>query len=1060
MSDLTVRTPGGQWLNICDSEWYVRNDDNNGWSRIDPLNDVRVRHGSNEYWIPVTCDGDNELCPPESIIECWPGYNGNFDSGEFKTGGNTGYLVCSCDGTECKTYTGHTPTFDVIGGRFFSTAPVFEGAQAPALPTTFFGAEAQVNEMLVKAGNRSGNIDVSVHSLDPGVRVRVYHNCNLLGDSNISGYYFNVFFNAEPPELREEDCGVQREVNNFITVRVDAPSDARWRVRLGAVNTVVSTSYQRPAPCFGTFAPNLPCFVNDDDRVIPGAARYEMIHQIPASGVMHIDTNIRGEDPVTLSVFYNGGMIATTTTTNTPENPSALATLAFNLDMVGGDSFIVVRYEAPREYNDWTYSIYCPNQRGSRNDMMPCTPVPAVIPYDVLCTPLLDSLPPEWTVAGKGAPYTDVYYDFSGKRAGDIVVEFFAEDSVQIFFYQGKYPNEVLVGATEGFVRGHDRFYFDFDPSFGTVLHARIVGPCCPNWAFMLSCPVPKPVINIYDAEITRGKGGKTDLLCFNVELENKTPRDVTFDWAASPLTAMESTDGTCTITELVKDSPFCNIIATGSAKNAYAENDVWVGYGAARLCSTLHDANCAAGGAYYVIETEIELPITGTYIIVGAADDNMSVYLDCRRIFRAYTWEWAQSATFTAEAGWQTLSAMYQNVPGCTPSWVKFAILRADTRQVVFASNASKYFWRSKAGGITVEPPPRPITYGADYNKSAGKGVIPACTKSMQVCVPVCGTDLMGPDVTLQVLLSNIKNAVIGDLAAIGTIKNPNYYECDQETQIAVLDGGADQYINRGARKMYLNKLAGNSGAAYVMDAEITLNRSGLHTIYLFGLDVVELYVDCRMVARLTNPSYATKIRLPMNMGKRKVHINYYTNATAGRRTGYAALAIVDNLNRVVYASKASDWRGRIINVGTEPYCNQFPGSTPYAGLGETYQGRYGYWTIHRGGSIYGTGLNYAWWSAEKEFVIPEAGDYYAVGSADDAMGLYIGCQGRPLNGTRFYLEAGPTLFHIRCYNYKAKDENWCHFRLYKANGTLVYVSRAAGWKSKARDLDFTGFS
>lgn len=1206
MSTLTVRTPGGQNLNICDSDWHVRNDENTAWVRIDPLNDVRVRHGSNEYWLPITCDGDNELCPPEDIVECWPGYDGIFDSAEFKTGGETGYLICKCDGTECKTYTGHTPDFSVKGGRFFSTAPIFEGAQAPALPTTFFGSEAQVTEMLVKAGNRSGNIDVSVHSLDPGARVRIYHNCTLLGDTNVSGNYFNVFFNAEPPELREEDCGVQREVNNFITVRVDAPAGARWRVRLGEVNTVVSSSYQRPAPCFGTFAPNLPCFVNDDERVIPGVARYEMIHEIPTSGTMRIDTNIRGEDPVVLSVFYNGGLIATTTTTNTPANPSALATLAFTLNQVGGDNFIVVRYEAPRQYNDWTYSIYCPNQRGSRNFMMPCTPVPSVIPYEVLCTPLLTSLPPEWTVTGGGAPYSDVYYDFSGKSAGDIVVEFFAEDSVQIFFYQGKYPSEVLVGATEGFVSGHDRFYFDFNPAFGTVLHARIVGPCCPNWSFMISCPVPKPIINIYDAEIVRGGLGQVSYLCFTVDLANKTPRDVTFDFVTTPITAMESTDGTCTITETVPDSPFCNITATGSGVEAGSSNDTNIGYPCSRIRSSLHSPNCAVGGQYYVVETEIELPYSGTYTMVGCADDNMVVYLDCVAKMSAPSWEWAARATITAEAGWQTLSIMYQNVPNCTPGWAKLVILN-NAGQIVFATNPNTHTWRSKAGGITVEPPPLPITYGADYNRSSGSGVIPACTKTTQICIPVCGTDLMGPDVTFALTLSNVKNAVIGDLVAVGTIKNPNHYECDQNTQIAVLDGGPDQYVNRGARKMFVNKLASNPGAAYVMDADITLQTSGLHTFYFFGADTCELYVDCRLIARLNNPSFASKVRLPMNMGARKMHIIYYTNGGNARRSGYAAMCIVDNLNRVVYASNAAHWRGRIINAGTEPTCNQFAGSCLISGnsiqqqvhsggsgsftvgygsvkvrtslhgngsqpnginyslqyspnlpagtytvkwscddagsfyvncvlvrnktsnwrtvdtftfvhpggavpitviyrntggnvawtnwailnsagqavsvsgtnlpgqasaigdvvaatmgerLGETYQGRYGIWTVHRGGSIYGTGLHYAWWSAEKDFVIPEDGTYYATGTADDAMNLYIDCVGRPLNGTPFYLDAGPTKMHVRVYNLKQKNENWFHFKLFKANGTLVYESRADGWKGKPRDLDFSGLS
>lgn len=1202
MSTLTVRTPGGQNLNICDSEWYLRNDENTGWIRIDPQNDVRVRHGSNEYWLPILCDGDNELCPPESIVNCWPGYSGIFDSAEFKPGGSTGYLVCKCDGTDCKTYTGHTPDFNVVGGRFFSTAPIDEGATAPSLPVTFYGNEAQVTEMLVNAGSRSGAIDVSLLLLDPGVRVRIYHDCNLIGDSDVTGPYFNVFFSAEPSLTAEDNCGVTAVVNNFITVRVDAPAGARWRIRLGEVNTVVTSSFQRPAPCFGTFSPHLPCFVDDENHVIPGRSVYEMIHQIPSNGLVHIDTTIRGDYPVTFTVFHNGTALASTTTENTPENPNTISTLAFNFNAVGGDNFIVLRYEAYREYNDWAYAIYCPGQRGSRLDMMTCAPVPAVIPFDVLCTPLNGTLPPEWTVVGKGAPYTDIYYDYSGKISGHIVVEYFSASPVQLIFYQGMYPNEVMVGATQGFTTGHNRLYFDFDPARGTALHVRAAGPCCPEWAFMVSCPVKKPVFNIFDAEITRGPKGQTDMLCLTVELENKTPKDVTFDWVATPITALESTDGTCTITEDVPDSPYCNIIGTHVAQYGGATNDVNIGYNARRIASSAHNVNCAVGGQYYVLECDFEFPYTGTYTFVGTADDNLRVYVNCELVVtKGSTWSYNQSTQFQAKKGWGTISLMYQNVPNCTPGWVKCVFLNTATGAIVFATNETAYTWRSKVGAITVEPDPVPLVYGADFNKSSGSGTIRACTLTSKICVPVCGSDLMGPDVTFQVTVSNVKNAVIGDLVGIGTIKNANHYDCSQNTQLTVLDGGPDQYVNRGARKIYVNAFSTNAGSAYVMDTTIDLPVSGLYTIYFYGLDTAELYVDCGLVARISGATSATKVRMPLNKGGRKVYINYYANAGKTRRTGYAALAIVDPLNRVVYASNAPDWRGRVISVGSPPSCNQFPDTcrvtptgtvTSYAPFGDkrvgygakpinstlhapacapggtfftmerkltfpvsgnyTFRGiaddtldiyidcklvhsgtlsaisqnqvnvtagehlvtvsyknvpactpgyavfvfikpdgnvfyasdpdgwvsamgslvqyqplydnmtAWGVIGVHPGPAYNGKGYGpqYGYWSAERDFIVPADGNYYVTGSADDGLGLYIDCVGRPLNGTRFSLNAGPTKFHVRVYNLKAKDETWFQFNLYKADGTLVYTARADGWRARIADLDFTGLS
>lgn len=1057
MSTLTVRTPGGQNLNICDSEWYLRNEENTGWIRIDPQNDLRVRHGSNEYWLPITCDGDNELCPPESIVNCWPGYSGIFDSAEFKSGGATGYLVCDCNGQNCKTYTGHTPSFDVVGGRFFSTAPVIEGAVAPALPTTLFGSQAEITEMLVKAGNRSGAIDVSVLALDPGVRVRIYHDCDLLGDSSVSGNYFNVFFSAEPPETVEDNCGVVAEVNNFITVRVDAPAGARWRIRLGAVNTVVTSSYQRPAPCFGTFSPHLPCFVDDEDYIIPGVASYEQIHEMPSNGTVRIDTTIQGDDPVTLSVFYNGGLLATTTTANSPALLNTTATLAFEFAATGGDNFIVIRYEAPRQYNDWSYSIYCPGVRGSRNFMMPSMPVA----NDVMCSPLSESLAPEYTVAGRGAPYNDVYFDYQGKAAGVVVVEYFASSAVQIFLYQGTYPSETLVGATPDFIAGHNRFFFDFDPAKGTVVHARVVGPCCPDWAFVLSNPVPKPVINIYDAEIVRGGAGQVSYLCFNIELGNKMPKPVTFDWVATPLTALESPDGTCTITEEVPPSPYCNIVPTGTGRGGPYDNNVNIGYTQAlQVSSSLHDPNCAPGGQYFVLETDINIPADGVYTVVGTADDNLDIYLDCELIFKGPVygdaWRDTHRGSFNAKAGWQAISAVYQNVPNCTVGWVKFVILDA-AGTVIFASTP-ELNWRSKAGTISVEPAPVAQVFAADYNKSSGSGAVPACTLNTQVCVPVCGTDLMGPDVTLQLTLSNVQYAALGDLTALGTIKNANYFECDQQTNIAVLDGGDDPFVNRGARRMYINKLAGNSSAAYVMDTEIVLAQSGVHTLYFYGLDVAELYVDCRNVLTLNNSLAVGQVRVPMNVGKRKIHINYYTNASNGRRTGYAALAIVDPNNRVVYVSNAADWRGRIIAPGNAPACNQFAESCLISGntieqqshTGDSANFTVGYGAIKVRTSLHsnasqGSGT----WTLQYQPMLP-AGTYTVIWSIDDSGLLYINCN---LIGTKttnwrdkqtstFTVTDGskPTLFTVVYSN--GSNVTWANWVILDAAGNPVSVS------------------
>lgn len=1068
MSELTIRSPNGAWVDICASEWKVLQDDGT-WKEIDPVNDLRVRHGSNDYWLQINCDQDAAYCPPEQLADCWPGYSGNFDSSEFKPGGPTGYLVCDCDGLNCKTYTGHTPSYNVKGGRFISTSPVVEKTIAQSLPTTLFGSEAEITEVLVYAGTRSGHIEVSALELDTGVRVRVYNDCILLGDSDVSGDYFNVFFNTEPPETNEDDCGDPIPANNFLTVRVDAPAGSRWRVKLGDVNVDQITSFQRPAPCFGTFGPNLPCFVNDENYLLPGEAVYENVHYLPTTGRVDIDLTVNGIDPVHFQVFYNGGLIGDLVTNNTPQLTQVAATLTFNHNVVGGDNFVVIRYTAPRQYNDWHYSIFCPGMRGSRINMMECMGVPDPVPYDVLCRPLNDSLDPYHAIVSRGAHTADIYYNYAGKARGDIVVEYFATDAVQLLFYQGSYPNETLLAGTVSTISGHNRFYFRFEPQNGSVVHVRVIGPCCPDWAFTMSCPVPPPVLNIQDAEIVRGSKGQTSYLCFDVVLENKTPRRTTFNWDTTPLTAIVSNDGSCTVTETVPNSPFCNILATGSGVEAGSTNDTWIGYSCYRIRSSLHSPNCAVGGQYYVVETEIELPYSGTYYIVGCADDNMVVYLDCVPKMSAPSWEYPVQAQISANAGWQTLSIMYQNVPNCTPGWAKLVILNS-AGQVVFATSPYTHLWRSKVGGITANPPPLSITYGADYNKVLGSGAIEACSLSTRICVPVCGTDLMGPDVTFLLSLKDLTTAEPGKMSAIGTIKNPNHFECSQNPLDAVSGYGLNTYINRGAYNMYTGDLLTYGSGQKIMEADINIPASGLYTFFFHGMDNAVLTMDCQTIATVSGANGGVRAWAPANKGFRKFAIQYAMNASNSARAGYAALVIMDTQNRVVYASNPAHWRGKVLSAGTPPSCNQFPNTcnmTPAGGAAQFGgDAGVGYGAV----AIYSTlhaprcAVANTFYTLEQRLTFPVSGNYIFRGTGDDTIDIYVDCAlafSGTLSGVSqagFYVAAGSHLVTVSYKNIPNCTPGYVIFAIIKPDGNAMYASAPGGWTSAVGSLNGLG--
>lgn len=65
MSRLRVLSPEGVWVDICQSEYYVRNAANTAWRRILPSNGLKVLHGSKQYWLEIDClkeeDADNCL---------------------------------------------------------------------------------------------------------------------------------------------------------------------------------------------------------------------------------------------------------------------------------------------------------------------------------------------------------------------------------------------------------------------------------------------------------------------------------------------------------------------------------------------------------------------------------------------------------------------------------------------------------------------------------------------------------------------------------------------------------------------------------------------------------------------------------------------------------------------------------------------------------------------------------------------------------------------------------------------------------------------------------------
>src|SRR5690606_21955758 len=511
MSKLTVRTAQGEWLGLCDSEWRVLMD-TGVWREIAPNQDMKVRHGSNSYWLDIECDRKVDYCPVDLDPSCWPGFTGNFDGGRVKGGGETGFVLCNCDDSVCVSYSGHTDQFNRAGGAFVVTSQR-EGIVHNTLPFTWFGGKAQVNEIALDCGSESGPIlfdclAYGIAAKDKNFRLRVYQNCQLLGDSWVNGNSFHVMYNAK------EELG-------YVTVRVDAPENSVWSVRANAVNVEPYTTFVYPSPCLGTFGGKMRCTIEASDSFYYTNQAYEAVHYIGnEAGVMNIDYNV-DVIPVTFRVFYAGVLLAEA------KDVSGEGSFSFLFPYEAPVEHIVVRVETEPQNSDWTYSLYCPNQQGSRTNKLPLIPL-EVSPF---CT---GERFPDNQINGS-APTTDLNVDFTGQPNGKVYVSFYAQSEIQILVYQ----NDVLYTGSKP-IKGENYFTFWYDIERGTNVRIRIIGACCPVWRLSISTPIMEPHVHIEDDSVVRGPEGEIRHLCFPITLNRISDEPVIVEYSTSPITAVE----------------------------------------------------------------------------------------------------------------------------------------------------------------------------------------------------------------------------------------------------------------------------------------------------------------------------------------------------------------------------------------------------------------------------------------------------------------------------------------------------------------------------------------
>ena len=1248
MSDLTIRTPQGSWLNICDSEWYTRNEDNTEWLRLNPHEqEIRVRHGSNAYWLDVTCNRDSFYCPVDATADCWPGFTGNFDGGYIVGGGPTNYYITNCEeGADLKrkTYSGMTNNFDVVGGNFNVTSEYSNGY---TLPLSWAGGRAEVNEILLNPGSESGQIFVEFDDMgDSSLRFRVYQNCKLLGDSKQYGNTFSVFYT---------------EGEGPVFLRVDSlRPNARWFVRASAVNVDILSSINARAACFGTFGARMRCMI-DGDVYYQGVQAYEAVHEIYMHGTMRIDYDF-AETPSNIRVFYGQEEVAFAL------DVVGKGSLAFAPNFNPIDRNLVVRIESQPFNNTWSYSIYCADTCGALANKC----IPMEIEESPTCTGVF--LPTD-TIKSAGAPQTTINVDYSHAESGKVYISYVASSEVQFIVYK---DGEVIAGSQPN--KGKQVFAFRVDLDRGSnFITVVVVGPCCPQWEFTITDSVPEPDITIADASVVRPGKGDIAELCFPVTLSHRFDEPVYIDYATQQQTAYESIAnmsldytpkvliGSNVVVASVVEYGSAKVIFDGgiarftnsalSAVNrAYLENvQTWfsdsgsrtliintttagaeysIGAGVSQI-PNIHNADVLhyAGSPIAVsVEAMLEYDIvylfatnhsvnqgfansrlsTETYnAIVTFADSGKSLFIGT--VNGAYA---SAMNIFTQYFGTQARGSY-------TPTNVAGNSLAANYGPHVVRDSLGTFTFPGGAAGLTLTNIKRQavaqdfcvsFVHGptevvqlvpTDYRRTEGTLRIEPCGLEGEICVPVCGSNLVGPDVTFLMKLVGSNVGFIERPAAVGTIINKNVAACDQNTLIAVKQDIPNPYVRNGALDIFCNQKSANIDFSAVMERDLTLPVSGTYKFIFYGRDVAELFVDCDMIVRSAGGTTAVEAATFLYEGTKKLYITYYVAGGKTRKPAYAALAIINPLGQVMYASSANGWRGRVINEGTPPYCRQYLGpcdfrathgvavanssndtnigysalrirstahsdncaaggqhylmrktinlpagsyvirgtsddymyvyldcvlilstannwkgvyaagfnvaqsgnheltvdyinvphctpgwvkfvilnaqnqvvySTHPDGWVSTYdsipQGLYqstwgGGTVLHISTSQGSGGPNYAWWSAERAINIPETGLYYVVSVADDDANLYIGCQlvatfSSFSQGWRaspmFELYEGDQYMALRCYNQKGDNPNFAGFRLYKADGTLIYTSTAAGWLGSRRDLDFSG--
>lgn len=562
MGRLRVRdTENTRWIDICQSEFYVRNASDTGWYRLLPARGMYARHGGNNYWIQIGCTTDDPSgCPDEyggtpdgngengsgpgagggtgggagggtgggsggngggdtnnggdgvtfdPSKPYAPGYGYDIDLGDNDYGDTDIDIIDTGDGNlvildpssgDVETYDpGKDGSGGEGGGGGGNGSDGRKGTwQNPYLcPVTISGRGYQVTEFYVDLGSVSGTVKMHYNIRGAKASINVYHGGRRVITTGKDKIQGR---GVKKFEFNAANAGG----DGRIFVRVSAQKGAVWDVMFECPSNTDTDDYgtpSNPATCRGSFSPT-----NHGG----GAGVHENTHTMGKGGEVVIEYQMWYQ-PDRMDIVYRGQIIASTNT-----HVSGEGRLVFNFAPVGNDTDITVRISSMDGTTSWAYLMTCPDEKGSTL-------------YPKACGP--DSA----TTSG-GAGVTDTYFSMEGQPAGPMAVRY------QMWNIPDKcevYQNGTLVAATPNAVAGENYLRFNYDPARGTQLRVRIIGPDNKtSWSFLIECPNGTPKINAGDVSVREGQAGQTSQMCFPITLSTASGSPVTVDYATAPGTA------------------------------------------------------------------------------------------------------------------------------------------------------------------------------------------------------------------------------------------------------------------------------------------------------------------------------------------------------------------------------------------------------------------------------------------------------------------------------------------------------------------------------------------